>query len=465
MKKGRTQKAKDERCLTVYLFNVGQGDHMLLELPNGEYGIIDFFYGSGLAAPPALGYLEELRRQRGRGKSKTPIVLSFICLSHPDYDHVKGVETLLDWVEDKKNGVQLNNLWMWSGTITQELAREFKNFGNSAEPSHVTARATEVGFQLQRLLDFRDGLLRKRGGARRKKTRVTSLKGVGRVASNADGLEAVALAPLDEHILKFDRQARSDFVALASDSEQDPTAQQNLISSILMLVYGGHRLLFGGDTGGKVWRDCLDYYADTGQEKAHGPFKGSFVKASHHGSKHSSAPELWPDILTPGAHIGISAGAKNSYGHPHSDTLKHIYTAFRKTSDRPKIYATNSCHDCIHENRLPTRNRMPVERLDWVLAKRPTHPTLEKPVDDSFKHFRWKAPRRRQKKSPPLESCALKDSHEPLAAYIFRFKPGGEVEVSKGVCSALSCAEEECRYSDESDKGAQIFPQCAVPKR
>src|SRR5205807_5448464 len=119
-----------------------------------------------------------------------------------------------------------------------------------------------------------------------------------------------------------------------------------------------HRLLFGGDAGKEIWRQCLEHYKETQQYLDHGPFKGSFVKASHHGSKHSSSVELWPDILYPGAHVGISAGNKTSYKHPHPDTLEHILSTFKKPVECPKIWATNTCEECISTYHLP------LERID-----------------------------------------------------------------------------------------------------
>jgi hypothetical protein len=60
--------------LTVYVFNVGQGDHLLLKLPNGTYGLIDFHYDKGINVveePPALTFLKQ------QHKPETPVVLSF----------------------------------------------------------------------------------------------------------------------------------------------------------------------------------------------------------------------------------------------------------------------------------------------------------------------------------------------------------------------------------------------------
>src|SRR5947209_4288791 len=94
--------------LKVYLFNVGQGDHILLELPNGKYGIIDFYFEAavGLREPPALTYLESVRRRN----PEKPITISFICISHADYDHIKGVDTFLRAVAE--NGIDVENFWL-----------------------------------------------------------------------------------------------------------------------------------------------------------------------------------------------------------------------------------------------------------------------------------------------------------------------------------------------------------------
>ena len=55
----------DTGKLKLFLFNVGQGDHMLIELPNGEFGIIDFYYQTNMNqnCVPALVYLKKLKEE------------------------------------------------------------------------------------------------------------------------------------------------------------------------------------------------------------------------------------------------------------------------------------------------------------------------------------------------------------------------------------------------------------------
>lgn len=430
------------RRLTVYLFNVGQGDHILIRLPSGEYGIIDFHYGCGLMSPPALGYLQKLRR---RLNPNTPIVISFICLSHPDYDHVMGVKAMLDWVKDKSNNVLLKNMWVWPGNIFEDLVEQYEDYGHAAEATEGTVKASEVSLQLRALMKFRDG-------SGRSKTKIQYIHGVEKVAGSAGGFKVVSLAPLGTHVKKFDRQAQRDFVRLKIEGDKDPgakkkpSAKQNLLSSILMLAYGGHRLLFGGDASEEIWRDCLEHYNATAQHEEHGPFKGCFVKASHHGSKHSSSTVLWRDILFPRAHVGISAGSQNSYGHPHRETLQHMFDAFKIPGDRPKILATNSCQRCVSSQNIPLKH------IDWVAAKRPK---LDPLVEKSLSHYRWKprASARRRPLPVPHGPVAGKN----LAAYIFNFGDGEKVTVTKGVSSAILC-DTKCIYGGSS----LDFPMCAL---
>ena len=48
------------------MFNVGQGDNLLLKLPNGKFGIIDFFFSEksylNQREPPALTFLKKIQK-------------------------------------------------------------------------------------------------------------------------------------------------------------------------------------------------------------------------------------------------------------------------------------------------------------------------------------------------------------------------------------------------------------------
>ncbi|MGA9771827.1 MAG: hypothetical protein WBV94_22545 [Blastocatellia bacterium] len=441
MTRNRSRKSRRDRKLTVYLFNVGQGDNILLRLPNGEYGIIDFFYDIdlNLSEPPALTYLKKIRR---RLQPTTPLIISFVCLSHPDNDHVKGVRELLEWVSNKKNNVQLKNLWLFSGTIMEELMGQYEDYVASTVESVSTHRASEVSRQLRAVLNFRD--------SRHWKGNVEYLHEVRKLAENAGGgVKAVSVAPLGKHVNRFNKNTQRAFVRFTVEGKKHKTPQQNLISSILMLIYGRHRLLFGGDTGSKIWMDCIKHYYEHKHDKEYGPLQGHFVKVSHHGSKHSSKPQIWAQVLFPQSHVGISAGRKGNYHHPHRETLKDVLGTFNEEAKCPIVLSTNSCHECVGKQSMPSRT------LDWMASKRPP---LKQQVEESLDRYRHMEAETGGQNWP--EGCALDPPPNYLAAYIFRFESGNVIKVYKGLSSKVS-SDEECLFKTDH---SLPFPKCVLRK-
>lgn len=437
-----------DRGLTVYLFNVGQGDHMLLRLPNGQYGIIDFFHEPNMSAPPAMGYLQKVRRRLHRIDPKRPLVISFLCISHPDYDHLKGLETFLNWIDDERNNIQLNNLWIWPGNIMHQLKKVYEDHGNSVEKSHKTSMSSDASRQLEALFEFS----KRRSRSKKRRVKIQEISGVKKLGEDVGGVKAVALAPLDQHVRKFDRQAQRAFVRrfVSPGSRKGRNPDQNLLSSILLLIYGKHhRLLFGGDAGKVVWSESFQHYKETGQQVDHGPFHGSFIKASHHGSKYSSSEDLWPDILLPQGHVAISAGNKSNFEHPHTETLDHILPRAQPRAEHPKVWATNTCDECLLRDDLPP----PFPKIDWVVSKQPS---IDPETDKALGFYRAKS-RRGSHLFAVRDMAQSEQRPENVAAYIFRFKPDVDgMKVTKGL-SRYARIPERCPFLTEE---SEAFPYC-----
>jgi beta-lactamase superfamily II metal-dependent hydrolase len=429
----KTSRPKRARKLTVYLFNVGQGDNILLRLPNGEYGIIDCHYDApnlNQTEPPALTYLKKVRR---RLNPATPLVLSFICISHPDTDHVMGVSDLLNWIKNKENKARLKNLWLFPGEILEQLISGYREYVKTAAEGDNTIRASKVSKQLQAVFKFRNA------------DNIEPLQDIRKLADDiGDGIKVVNLAPLGKHVKKFNKQAQRAFIRFVAEGKKHQSAQQNLISSILMFIYGHHRLLFGGDAGSDVWLDSLKKYGSNKHHKEFGPLSGNFVKASHHGSKYSSTLEMWSSILSPSAHIGISAGRNKKFRHPNRETLKQILTDRKVDADCPKILSTNTCHECVAEQRW-----LPVRNLDWLVSKRPT---LKWQVEESFDINRPTGT------EPTGRDNAGSAVPKYLTAYVYRFGPSNAVTVYKGLSSWVRSGE-ECLFKT---KTSLPFPQCVL---
>lgn len=87
----------------------------------------------------------------------------------------------------------------------------------------------------------------------------------------------------------------------------------NSYSIVLRLEYGLFSALFMGDAG-------------TEQEEGLGVLKAvTLLKAGHHGSRYSSGASFL-EKTAPAAAV-ISCGAKNSYGHPHQETIDRLTRA------------------------------------------------------------------------------------------------------------------------------------------
>lgn len=105
-------------------------------------------------------------------------------------------------------------------------------------------------------------------------------------------------------------------------------SRENEDSMVIYLRYQGFSSLFTGDIGEKTELALLDLGVLR---------KTNVLKVPHHGSKFSSSflflAELKPSMAV------ISVGAKNSYGHPHGDTL------MRLDQVRAKIFRTDEKGD------------------------------------------------------------------------------------------------------------------------
>ncbi len=84
----------------------------------------------------------------------------------------------------------------------------------------------------------------------------------------------------------------------------------NDYSLVFKMTYKEFEMLFTGDISEKIEKELADI-SDC-----------DVLKVAHHGSKNSSSEEFL-NILSPKLAV-ISAGQRNTYGHPHSETVKRL---------------------------------------------------------------------------------------------------------------------------------------------
>ncbi len=415
--------------MRVHLFNVGQGDHILIELPNGEFGIIDFYYESPMGEPPALTYLAHLARTR-----QQPPVISFICVSHPDKDHTLGIDKLLDWASDRKSKIDVKNFWSFPGhDFTELLALYEEAYRKADKADKAYHNAKSINKRLSSIRDF----IKANEGKGKGKCAVRYIQEIRRISKKIGGeVEVISLAPLGEDVQKFNRQTLEDLFRRLLEGRKKGSAQKNAVSSILKMVFGKHALIFGGDTGGKVWLKVLDRLAESGNMDDLGPCRGNFIKVSHHGSKYSSSEDLWSTLLdTKKSYVGISAG-RGRYKHPDRETINDIRRVGARSGRAVELVSTNACRKCVDGLGLQS------ERADWFDLG---EPDPRGAVKDGLRHDRSL----RYKKHP---------SAPTFVGYVFTFSAKSRnVRVTRMVTDGWT-PPENCIYGG---KRRQLFPACA----
>ena len=88
-------------------------------------------------------------------------------------------------------------------------------------------------------------------------------------------------------------------------------------SGIIKIVYGNNSIIFTGDAGKETEKVYTSVYKEF--------LDSDVLKVGHHGSKSSTSVEFL-NYVSPEISL-ISAGIKNTYGHPASDILYRIAKA------------------------------------------------------------------------------------------------------------------------------------------
>lgn len=348
----------------LFLFNVGQGDHIMLKFPNHEYGLIDFHYDAkqNIMEPPCLTYFKSLK-SIVTDEEFNKITISFLCISHTDKDHVKGVCETIEWFY--KNNIFIKEFWLGAARDENQMSYILRN----KIPNLLNDLTIEDKFKYIHNIDllnsgiesfFKHFELWKRKEFKNKRYQEEAI-GTGeylvdikplRRPSSSISSSAINLGPLSHHLDNFVNCLNSKLLVKILGSKDETKIDKNDISHIIKMRIGDTNLIFGGDTHKKVWLECLERYEsiDFNYHELFGQYTSSFIKVSHHGSKKSSATKIWKKLTQDknGVYFAISAGNNASYKHPNSKTLEDINMSCQK----PNINSTNLCKDCISQSNL-----------------------------------------------------------------------------------------------------------------
>ncbi|MEL6852728.1 MAG: hypothetical protein AAFP92_29735 [Bacteroidota bacterium] len=330
--------------LRVVVFSVGSGDHILLCLPNGKYGIIDLhsqWKRLRQLEPPAVTYL------RNKFNNKK-FQLAFLHLSHGDFDHIKEFKSTWQFLE-QKNSLPEYFLTFVGGNILN-LLMALKNHAKQIRDKNGRQFVSRLAKELDYITKVGNN-----GGQEYKTQHITGITRLP-ISTTWEGFTKVfALAPLAKHTNTFNQRVvnQKDLQSLLPDEEDvylgessKSSVNKNFVSGALLMNCCNLNLIFGGDVTDEMWIDILKEIRTSYPEVNESAWRAHFIKGSHHGSRHSSSIHIWQKLIAdlpegPDKHVVFSAGKK--YKHPAKETWDHIELASEGFDSNVIPLSTNMC--------------------------------------------------------------------------------------------------------------------------
>lgn len=292
--------------LQITMLDVGQGDGIVIR--HKDFNIL---IDGGSTSKQAVGEYQILPYLKHEGIG----VLDAVFISHEDKDHISGVLELLDDME--RGGVQVRALFLPEvGRKVDEMAEKVL-----AKPVVRLEGDEKVGIECDGGVEGAggdEGTGRSEGvvGENPWKLSDDNYKMVVERAASC-GVPVMTLCAGERFSM-----GELQFTCLgpfASGSAVQGT-NANARSMILHMSYGSFSALFTGDV------------EEEGLEELKAVLRGDGVtgnidllKVPHHGSRYTTDEEFL--TLTRPEIALISCGRNNSYGHPHTETLRRLSDA------------------------------------------------------------------------------------------------------------------------------------------
>ena len=288
--------------LRLHFFGVGDGDCIVVELPDGRVGLVDSSLRPGAGLSPAASLLE--------GKP-----LAFCCLTHAHADHYSGMLEVLKAANIPKSRQDESTFW-YSLSDLDEVFEELFNPEIDGEDNDLSESERER--ELGSLLDLFEWV------------HDTCPDGFAECIMNVTHrrFQDVHFTLVGPSPPSWNRYRK--YLA-RQRRRQLPVSTQyaNRISMTILLTYGDRRIWLLGDLSGAPLRRLEKRVWAATPSGACASVQASVLKVPHHGAKNGWFPEI-ADRLTrcdPNDHIIFSA---NGSHHPQVD----VFNAWRGTGKR-----------------------------------------------------------------------------------------------------------------------------------
>lgn len=314
----------------LHIFNVQQGDSLLLEFPGNKFGVIDCKYHESQNTdddPPALAYL----------KTRNVDHLEFICLSHPHLDHYHGLWKICQYYSEKGRTFKY---FIFPGISLKLIAESYD--ARSIRRNELTKL-----FECSQQLAINNFKQKKNLEYFRWFPFVPDFN--VRPFFNMEGMDIIVFSPAEEAVA----EARTKL-------EAGESINWNHISMawLLSFFHKKVKILISGDTENYTWKRIFELFDN---KKDGINLKCDLVKIAHHGSKSSFSKEFFKNITYEKSEAGESSAIISTGGtihHPSETLLKELL------KNNVNLYCTNKGPHCRslndhlpkikvkHENRL-----------------------------------------------------------------------------------------------------------------
>ncbi len=269
-------------------------------------------------------------------------IIDFLVLSHPDSDHVGGMEEVI-------NNIQVDKVWVYD----PRRHVDYLQFNWLLESARKQRKAISLVESLQSTFNFIDAVDRKK--IKREEPKVGDYFGPIYVIGPSESYYNALLAGFRdvEDLVKDDAKSNDpkdeideNLLESGRTLDQDnETSNENNSSLILYAIMDDGKYLFPGDAGVQALYRVIDKYDLTDLE---------FFKVPHHGSKRNLTLDIVSALRPSESYIS----AEGSRKHPS----RAVVNALKKYGN---VYSTHKSNSMHHRHNMPQRDdyHYPLEPL------------------------------------------------------------------------------------------------------
>ena len=254
--------------LNVHFINVGQGDAIYIEFPDGKDMLIDGGRQFGTSTvTDVLDYLKLVDDDRN---------LTYLMVTHPDYDHFSMLTKVIEYYDVDNFYLPFADVDDWKGSTDPDkdkFADAPAKIDTSSYCSFLKAAVEEPDANIFLNLN------------------IFEIKGLS-----------------DDISFVFYALSKEEYAEL-------PKAERNDMSPVGILEYKGYQIVFTGDAAEDATQNYLDDSPTVDCD---------LLKVAHHGSstEGSNSAEFLNDVSC--EYAVISCGKDNTYNHPHTELMDRL---------------------------------------------------------------------------------------------------------------------------------------------